>query len=979
MESAATLIEDTFLWASAFLSVTLIGRALSVPLTQLVLRLKFDGETKADDDPILKLRRETVVDRLVGLAQVTVGLVLQVVRAVIQLLLGNVGLLILVGTLLLLSIFSNAYGFDALHSCLSAWNTVIGPAVGLLKKVVAALLTSVQVILPLWNAVVLITQGLFKIALSQVGGCSALAVAKAGEEFALGIADIAVQLALLISRAFGGEMQLTSGFQHLGNSVLYGADTIHCTCSPLSGLVNLTTAPLNTPALYEAGSNLTNALLFPLEGVSALLLLRAPQFEARFFNAEWAVLKGGEVTNYWLQSICKYVVEGSTWQDPAHPIEYVPNFDFPLPLVPPKPQLVVPSGSMETATAIVVGGGKATATALAASIDFVRVLYNLITNLQVQWAKTATIAQRKELFNLDRPFGLLKDSVYIANNATLFMVHNVGWAPLRRLPALSRDVWLLELGAVHYAWDLGVGITFAIESSVKKSSGMLFVKGFEDTRLKFQGEVVLPALELAWSASRVVGGPNYVLGPVVYYSLATVTQTVNTSANLIYCTVSLFEDTQNSEVTADMFATVFDPVYEAVSQLLEAIISLIGPYPILYEAASCFGTSASEESHTYAVDMDPIPEAFWSGVNCMESDLCDLTCAQEHTTWTLAMVPDTDPGVSCGTSTCDPLKSCLGCNPACEAACNLARSCRVTRCYSTRVNLIWGGCQIGQTVAEILQTAVATFRGLIRMVIFDIEAGVRGKDPPRAWPTSTLKSVSCGLYHTTASLGAAVPSTFWGVLSGGGQFGAGSRGKNMLFAVSQFCAAITTAPAVYVNSVLDTIIKIFEVVGEGDNVGEVIEGIAKSPLMLVETVFKASLVEGEAICLGLFQVADAAVGKPSCAHSSSSVVECPQLSLITFANCFQDLQKFLPQITRLIYDASNFWIRLLLAIVMPSEANQRAFVSAFTTMFEEFEHILVMLAKLIETLVLHSQLGKEIVHLMVETVCHGIIAGWNDL
>ena len=66
-----------------------------------------------------------------------------------------------------------------------------------------------------------------------------------------------------------------------------------------------------------------------------------------------------------------------------------------------------------------------------------------------------------------------------------------------------------------------------------------------------------------------------------------------------------------------------------------------------------------------------------------------------------------------------------------------------------------------------------------------VQAGVRGRDPPRAWPTGVLKSVSCGMYQTQATIGAAIPSTFFGLVTGGGQFGTDERGKDILFAVSQ--------------------------------------------------------------------------------------------------------------------------------------------------------------------------------------------------
>jgi len=139
-------------------------------------------------------------------------------------------------------------------------------------------------------------------------------------------------------------------------------------------------------------------LTFPLEGVSqlaiarvhhnaacevlrecvlqvhALLSLSPPNFNARFINAENAVLRGGDVSDFWLQSLAAYVVTGSTYIDPDQQTQYVPNFDFPMPLVPKKPRLVVPSGSVETISAVAIGAGRSTACAIAATIDFVRVL-----------------------------------------------------------------------------------------------------------------------------------------------------------------------------------------------------------------------------------------------------------------------------------------------------------------------------------------------------------------------------------------------------------------------------------------------------------------------------------------------------------------------------------------------------------------------------------------------------------------------------
>ena len=118
-----------------------------------------------------------------------------------------------------------------------------------------------------------------------------------------------------------------------------------------------------------------------------------------------------------------------------------------------------------------------------------------------------------------------------------------------------RDVAVLQVGSLHFMWQLGVNIVFAIESSVKHSSGMLFVKGFEDSRVQFENDVVLAALEASWSASRILSGPEYAMAPPVYHALAATTQIMNTSVNMVYCTVSLFEG-KSASVTADMFATV---------------------------------------------------------------------------------------------------------------------------------------------------------------------------------------------------------------------------------------------------------------------------------------------------------------------------------------------------------------------------------------------------------------------------------------
>ena len=973
--SASAVTEDVFLWVSAFLSIVLIGRAISVPITQLVLKLKYDTTTQKEDDPLLALRRELVYDRLISLFQTSTGVVVQVIRALAQLLLGNVSLLIITGILLLLSIFTQAYGFDVLNSMLSAYNLLIGPTIGTIKRFAAMFLMSGQVLLPVWNLFVILGQGVLKIALQEVGGCAASAMVQSGTSFALGAGELSVQLALLVSRSFGGEMNLTSAYTHLGNSLLAGSKAVHCTCSPLTPFVNITLAPFNTPDLYMSLSNGTNALLFPLEGVHALLTLSKPKFEDRFYAAEAAVLRGGDTTDYWIQSIAGYAVTGSTWIEPGSSTQYVPNWDWPLPIS-GKMQFVVPSGSVERTAGVLIGSARATATAICAGVDFLRVLYNFIVNLNEQWSKTATIADRKALFNLDRPIGFVKDSVYISNNVTLFLVSDIGFNPIRRAPAFMRDLALLEIGALHYVWQLGVGIVFAVESSVSKKSGMLFVTGFEETRVRFEQDVILPALEASWSASRLVSGPEYALGPPVYHALAGATQMMNTSMNLIYCSISLFEDTQRSTVSADMFATVFDPLYEELSEFLESMISIFALSPLLYDSASCFGTSTNEQE-TFSADMDPIPAAYWAEVGCMDSGLCDLMCAESHEVWVNSAVPDSNPTTLCATSTCDPLKSCLGCNPACQSSCDLARSCRLSKCYSTRVNLVWGGCNVGNTVVELMQTAIASFRSMLRMLIYDIEAGVRHKDPPRAWPTNMLKGVSCGMYHTQASLGAAIPSTFWGLISGGGQFGTEERGKNILFAVSQFSAAIVSRPSVYVNSMLDAVIGIFEKLGSADSSTQIIQDLAKSPFVLMESFYKANLVVAESMALGLFQICDAAINKPECSHSSS-VVECPQLSIITIANVFKDLQEFLPPIAQLAYDVTDFGMRYLLVIVQPSEQNQRAFISSFMNLFREFEHLLIMAGKIVEQMVLSSPLGKEIEKLMIEAVCEGIIKIWND-
>lgn len=603
--TASTVAEDVFLWTSAFLSLVLVGRACSVPITQLVLKLKYDTEQKDDDDPILSLRRELVMDRLTSLFQVTIGVVIQVVRAIAQLFLSNVSLLIIVGVLLLLSIFTQAYGFDVLHALLDTWNTVLGPAIGVVKRFTAMFLMTGQVLLPIWNLFVILAQGVLRIALQEVGSCASAAIVESGTNFALGAGEISVQVALLVARSFGGEMNLTSAYTHLGNSLLAGSKAVHCTCSPLTGFVNITLAPFNTPDLYMSLSNGTNALLFPLEGVHALLTLSKPKFEDRFYAAEAAVLRGGDTTDYWIQSISKFAVTGNTYIEPGSSTQYVPNWDWPLPIS-GKMQFVVPSGSVERTAAVAIGSARATATAIAAGIDFLRVLYNFIVNLNEQWSKTATIADRKALFNLDRPIGFVKDSVFISNNVTLFLVSDIGFNPIRRAPAFMRDLALLEIGALHYVWQLGVGIVFAVESSVSKKSGMLFVTGFEETRVRFEQDVILPALEASWSASRLVSGPSYALGPPVYHALAGATQVVNTSMNLIYCSISLFEDTQSSTVTADMFATVFDPLYIQLSEFLESMISVLALSPMLYDSASCFGTSTNEQT-TFSIDMDPIP------------------------------------------------------------------------------------------------------------------------------------------------------------------------------------------------------------------------------------------------------------------------------------------------------------------------------------------------------------------------------------
>ena len=37
---------------------------------------------------------------------------------------------------------------------------------------------------------------------------------------------------------------------------------------------------------------------------------------------------------------------------------------------------------------------------------------------------------------------------------------------------------------------------------------------------------------------------------------------------------------------------------------------------------------------------------------------------------------------------------------------------------------MWGGCQVGNTIVEVLQTAIASFRSMLRMIIFDIEVSM---------------------------------------------------------------------------------------------------------------------------------------------------------------------------------------------------------------------------------------------------------------
>ena len=174
-----------------------------------MIRLKWSESTEdAPENEIEKLRREQVHDRLISLFQQTFGIILQLLRSFVQILLGSTGLMIFTATLLLLSVFSQVYGWDALHSAMVTWNTVLGPAIGarllrfvvahtfystaagLLKRFIAMLLTTVSLLLPLWNAFWVLCFGSLKVALTQVGGCAAAATAKATTSFALGSADI---------------------------------------------------------------------------------------------------------------------------------------------------------------------------------------------------------------------------------------------------------------------------------------------------------------------------------------------------------------------------------------------------------------------------------------------------------------------------------------------------------------------------------------------------------------------------------------------------------------------------------------------------------------------------------------------------------------------------------------------------------------------------------------------------------------------
>ena len=379
---------------------------------------------------------------------------------------------------------------------------------------------------------------------------------------------------------------------------------------------------------------------------------------------------------------------------------------------------------------------------------------------------------------------------------------------MRRLPSAIRDYAVTMLNFAVFGYEWRVEMLFALENTIIQSSGNAFVRGFDAVRPMWDSLVIEQALEFCWSSSRVLGAPTNALGGLTYSACATTVQAVNNTLNLVWCATNLFEETDfSSSQTTDMFESVYNPMFENLQTGLEQLASTVAITPTLQENTQCFGFGGGS---SYAV-LTPFPERWWLQFNCMETYTCDSICYEVMNEWSLFTLPPLEPGASaikCDglNAQCHPDTTCNGCNEGCQYACDTARSCKLTRCFGTEINMDIPMCNLGATVGSLGSSFVGMIEGAFKTIIRDISAAARKEPLTGVLPQKSIRSLTCGFHKASVELSTFL-SSFLMTIFRASTADNPVRANTVIFGVVDFSASIFQIPSIFVSATVESIMQ----------------------------------------------------------------------------------------------------------------------------------------------------------------------------
>lgn len=311
--SALEIVTEDIAWLlSFFISLLVLGQAISVPLSSTLKKLAYPNEFDAISE-IERLRKELVADRLVALFEVIVNSTYQVIRAVTNILLGYPVLIVLLILSLAAGVWSSVYGVSFLHTMFQIYNDTFALAMGVFKKGVAIVLLSWVSILPVLNSVVFFFQGLVKISVTAVSECTFMAIAESAKDTGLGLYAASIQTGKLVTSEFDVlSLNYTDTYLHFGDALLQSRKVSKCVCSDFDAFMNITTQPLVCPQTYSMLSNATLGLLSPLQGVHAVWTLENQKWGDLFILWENVIVDSGIILNDFINAISSLVVYGNT-------------------------------------------------------------------------------------------------------------------------------------------------------------------------------------------------------------------------------------------------------------------------------------------------------------------------------------------------------------------------------------------------------------------------------------------------------------------------------------------------------------------------------------------------------------------------------------------------------------------------------------------------------------------------------------------